>query len=467
MSFSFPILVDEDLLPCLADMEIPMDASALAKPTYEIVRPLFEHIVIMLTGVTREDLMQPVFTAMDAFEFPELHDESISANNFFRQLSKLLGASGVKDFSWRDVFKPEPARLRRHLSAIINFAKFREEKLAAYQQMAADMEAKGEQMQALEQDYSRQLSELKRWQGDRSHQAEEVRGVEAETGQHQAQNQKLSKQAQALQDEVRQLKAGSNTLADQASQVKLEVCAMQQEMEQLRDQVVQSPEKHRLAIAELSITADSKRLYYAQLNSTAIENDRKLEMIVKLDRELARCLRLLTELDVAVAKKKDVSQSVKDARASISGNERALADVSNTSSTYQRHHANLLDKLQRTQHQAELKLEAAESAVQQQLKGREAVHAEIAAAEARAAESDAAIREITDRQLELEQGCSAQVRGAVERFGLLRKAMGGYYSKLTSAAIVLPQQQQGQQQAGLESAMGGLQLEHSRPGQGR
>lgn len=53
MSFSFPILVDEDLLPCLADMEIPMDASALAKPTYEIVRPLFEHIVIMLTGVTR------------------------------------------------------------------------------------------------------------------------------------------------------------------------------------------------------------------------------------------------------------------------------------------------------------------------------------------------------------------------------------------------------------------------------
>lgn len=45
--------------------------------------------------------MQPVFTAMDAFEFPELHDESISANNFFRQLSKLLSASGVKDFSWR------------------------------------------------------------------------------------------------------------------------------------------------------------------------------------------------------------------------------------------------------------------------------------------------------------------------------------------------------------------------------
>lgn len=32
----------------------------------------------------------------------------------------------------QDIHKPEPARLRRHLSALINFAKFREEKLVAY-----------------------------------------------------------------------------------------------------------------------------------------------------------------------------------------------------------------------------------------------------------------------------------------------------------------------------------------------
>ena len=45
--------------------------------------------------------MQPVFTAMDAFEYPELHDESIPCYNFYRQLSKLMVACGVKDFSWR------------------------------------------------------------------------------------------------------------------------------------------------------------------------------------------------------------------------------------------------------------------------------------------------------------------------------------------------------------------------------
>lgn len=35
----------------------------------------------------------------------------------------------------QDVFKPEPPRLRRHLSAIINFAKFREEKALAFQEL--------------------------------------------------------------------------------------------------------------------------------------------------------------------------------------------------------------------------------------------------------------------------------------------------------------------------------------------
>lgn len=35
----------------------------------------------------------------------------------------------------QDVYKPESARLRRHLSAIINFAKFREEKLVAYAEL--------------------------------------------------------------------------------------------------------------------------------------------------------------------------------------------------------------------------------------------------------------------------------------------------------------------------------------------
>lgn len=51
-----------------------------------------------MSHVCREELNQPLFAAIDAFEYPELHDESIAARNFFRHLAKLMSACGVKDF---------------------------------------------------------------------------------------------------------------------------------------------------------------------------------------------------------------------------------------------------------------------------------------------------------------------------------------------------------------------------------
>jgi hypothetical protein len=41
---------------------------------------------------------------------------------------------GVHDgYSLKDLVRPDPARVRRNLSAVINFHKFREERLATYQ----------------------------------------------------------------------------------------------------------------------------------------------------------------------------------------------------------------------------------------------------------------------------------------------------------------------------------------------
>ena len=53
----------------------------------------------LLSASCREELQQPVFTAIDALEYPELHDESIPTLAFTRALNKLLLAAGIKDFT--------------------------------------------------------------------------------------------------------------------------------------------------------------------------------------------------------------------------------------------------------------------------------------------------------------------------------------------------------------------------------
>ena len=50
------------------------------------------------------------------------------------------------------MYKPESTRLRRHLSAVVNFAKFREEKLVAYTEMQAHIDALLEERRVLEED---------------------------------------------------------------------------------------------------------------------------------------------------------------------------------------------------------------------------------------------------------------------------------------------------------------------------
>jgi len=47
---------------------------------------------------------------------------------------KLMSKIGVENFSIRDVIKPEPLRLRRDLSALINFAKFREDRMVLFEE---------------------------------------------------------------------------------------------------------------------------------------------------------------------------------------------------------------------------------------------------------------------------------------------------------------------------------------------
>ena len=51
----------------------------------------------------------------------------------------------------QDICKPDSARLRRNLSAVINFAKFREEKLGPFTEMQEAAEAQLEESAALEQ----------------------------------------------------------------------------------------------------------------------------------------------------------------------------------------------------------------------------------------------------------------------------------------------------------------------------
>ena len=52
-TYSFPVLSDQELLPCLKEMDLPLSAAQLSKPTSEIVKPVYENVVSSLMGISR------------------------------------------------------------------------------------------------------------------------------------------------------------------------------------------------------------------------------------------------------------------------------------------------------------------------------------------------------------------------------------------------------------------------------
>lgn len=56
-TYSFPILSDQELLPCLKELNVQLSAVQLSKPTQEIVKPLYDSIISSLMGISRSALI--------------------------------------------------------------------------------------------------------------------------------------------------------------------------------------------------------------------------------------------------------------------------------------------------------------------------------------------------------------------------------------------------------------------------
>jgi kinetochore protein Nuf2 len=116
----------------MEELRIPFTEQDLNKPSSTKIIKIFEEFLDILMGINREELEQPHFSVTENLENPELYLQSLADMTFFKYLLRLQSV-GIEDFSLKDLMKPESPRIRRILSAIINFAKFREEHLTEFQ----------------------------------------------------------------------------------------------------------------------------------------------------------------------------------------------------------------------------------------------------------------------------------------------------------------------------------------------
>jgi kinetochore protein Nuf2 len=377
-------------------------------------------------GHCRDELQQPVFAAIDAIEFPELHDESIPAMAFFIKAGALLRASGVKDFSLKDVHKPDAQRLKRNLSAIINFAKFREEKLIAYTELQEKHAELVNTRDSLKAEHERLHAELKQLQEELDSELPEVSRVEADIDMLYGENQSLNKQHGVLSNEVRSLKQQAGSLADTSSELRMKLSSAMSAQEDLKSQIVHSPHKIKSMLEDVVAALEREKAALAESEKRARDVASRLDGASKLEKEVAKTLSLMQDAEGEVQKKKEVSKKVKALKSEVAAHEHEVTQLEATKQHLDRQHVSLLERLERLKAQCDVKKQAAEGRVEEQMRHKEAIEAGNAAALAKLNENEGTIRAIEDKAAEIRAAHEAQIGSVLGQYHALREAVAQY-----------------------------------------
>lgn len=148
----FPLLDFKEISVCLQSCDFIANEDLVSKPNSQYIRMLIEQILDSFMGLSVESIDiiarslgkngTPINRGQEhrdqeadgeeALHMEGEDDEDDTLNTtrliiLHRGAQKFFQVCGISDFTLMDIMRPEPQRIRRILSAVVNYARFREE----------------------------------------------------------------------------------------------------------------------------------------------------------------------------------------------------------------------------------------------------------------------------------------------------------------------------------------------------
>jgi len=267
--------------------------------------------VELLLNQKREDMAQPAFSGMQELEFPELHEESVPTIAFLNACQKLMTMVGITDFTMYDVSKPDMKRLRRNISAVINFAKFREDWLNTYMEFTKETDVLATKKQQLDEERDRLMSARQTAEAARAQEAPEEARLTAENAEREVVVRDLFNKQTALQKESRALKSNLEAVQDQAREAEYKLLGAKEECDVLRGQIVPDPKKLKQEVQALHEAVALEKASIKALEAKQASATKQTEVLERAERRVGEVLQLQSEVEAEAAKLKEVHRQSK------------------------------------------------------------------------------------------------------------------------------------------------------------
>lgn len=127
---SFPQLTVSEILEQLYEIDLLwVTTEDINKPTYHSAQSIFLKWIETLNHVGRDDIEGQAERLALEQDHGELYKQALFFTLFYQEVRILMKAAQVHNFTSQDLLKPQPKKFKKHMSALVNFHRFRLDRL--------------------------------------------------------------------------------------------------------------------------------------------------------------------------------------------------------------------------------------------------------------------------------------------------------------------------------------------------
>jgi len=265
----------------------------------------------------------------------------------------------VSDFSRSDIICPQPKRLRKQLSALINFVKFHEERMELYGRITASRDEYLDRLQVVTQENQQLQAQLDELREETKVQREEISSLDEEITSINKKIKERNQEQASLCHQSQELKKANTELKELLGEAGLERGNVSAEIRKLQSQVVHSPERVRREMHESQRALQQERREGEAAEQAALVATTATKVVDEANLKVKEALAVAEEIAEHTSKWHDTVQQIKTKEAKTTVNRKEASEVMETALDVERQNARLQDKLQHLQAQGESKQRAA------------------------------------------------------------------------------------------------------------
>ncbi|TPX48277.1 hypothetical protein SeMB42_g03065 [Synchytrium endobioticum] len=404
--YSYPLLKPHDVVQCMNDLSIQFEENDIAKPNPIKMMQTYEAITEIFMGISRDS--SPFHNGMNG------HQDL---------------AFGILEATIEvDVKSP----VRRICSAIINFAKFREERMSVFEQCTQKTDELNDQRMHLSTRNAELAEKVNSIRLKRQEEESAVLRLKEANGVLTGELRELKRQQTALTNEIEARKKEKAELVDKMTNNELLITNLKQESSRLRSRIVHSPEKLKQVLVDMNASLASEKVNVQTLEKKAREIQARIEMMHVVEQDVNACVGLLHDCEEQKSKFEEAQKLLTADRESVAKKEGELRELKIKEQSMKRQLMNSQEKLQRLQKYSQQKRDKLEERLGKLRDEYGATHHERAATQGKIDECIAVSKETEEKSFELARAMDAEMTQIQTDFARIKSQLELYMDEMRS-----------------------------------